>query len=286
MLITHPESKEMKDIKKSSEEARKKLAMKEKIVIKVGTSSLTNCDGTIDPNKIDRLAEVLSALRKNGKQVLLVTSGAIAVGCARIGLDKKPKELEFKQALAAVGQAELINMYERAFEKYGQIVAQVLITKDGIVNPTRKINARNTLNKLLELSIIPIINENDTVATDEIEFGDNDTLSAHVSTLINADLLILLSDIDGLYNADPKLHPEAQIIPLVKGITPEIEQLAGVAGSNFSTGGMVTKLAAAKLCYSHHVDMMITNGSEPAVVFDILEGKNIGTLFIAKEKMN
>jgi len=264
---------------------RLKLKDKKKIVIKVGTSSLTHCDGRISNQKIEKLASVLSHLRRSGKQVVLVTSGAIAVGCARMGLSEKPKDLAFKQALAAIGQADLIRIYEKYFDDHNQVVAQVLLTKDGVVNPIRRNNARNTLNTLLDMNIVPIINENDTVSTDEIEFGDNDTLSAHVASLIQADLLVLFSDIDGLYDAHPKHNPDAKIIPIVKSITHDIEKLASGTGSNFSTGGMVTKISAAKLCAFNQVDMIIANGSDPAIIFDILEGKNFGTLFLAPEKV-
>jgi len=264
---------------------RLKLKDKKKIVIKVGTSSLTHCDGRISNQKIAKLASVISNLRLSGKQVVLVTSGAIAVGCARMGLNEKPKELAFKQALAAIGQADLIRIYEKYFDEHDQIVAQVLLTKDGVVNPIRRNNARNTINTLLDMNIVPIINENDTVSTDEIEFGDNDTLSAHVASLIQADLLILLSDIDGLYDAHPKENPDAKIIPIVQSITHDIEKLASGKGSNFATGGMVTKISAAKLCALNQVDMLITNGVDPSIIFDILEGKNFGTLFLAPEKV-
>jgi glutamate 5-kinase len=265
-------------------EERKKLKEKKKIVIKVGTTSLTHIDGSINHDKLANLSKVISDLCKTGVQVSLVTSGAIAVGCSRIGLTHRPKELAYKQALAAIGQAELIKIYEKCFEEHNQVVAQILLTKDGIINPIRRNNAKNTINTLLGMKIVPIINENDTISTDEIEFGDNDTLSAHVAGLIDADLLVILSDIDGLYDSDPKQNPDAQRIPVVKGITPEIEELACGSGSSFSTGGMVTKISAAKLCAMNDVDMIIANGSDPSVIFNLLEGENIGTLFVAPSK--
>jgi glutamate 5-kinase len=266
-------------------EYRAKLKDKKKIVIKVGTTSLTYADGRINPDKLANLSKVISDLCKTGVQVSLVTSGAIAVGCNRIGLTERPKELAYKQALAAIGQAELIRMYEKCFDEHNQVVAQILLTKDGVVNPIRRNNAKNTLNTLLDMKIVPIINENDTVSTDEIEFGDNDTLSAHVAATINADLLIIFSDIDGLYDSDPKQNAAAQRIPVVEEITPEIEELACGKGSSFSTGGMVTKISAAKLCAANGVDMIIANGADPSIAFDILEGQNIGTLFVASSKL-
>jgi glutamate 5-kinase len=260
---------------------RKKLLDKQKIVIKVGTSTLTLPNGTVDPSRIDRIAEVLSQLRVKGFKVMLVTSGAIAVGASKIGLAERPSDLPEKQALAAIGQAELINMYAKSFDQYNQTVAQVLLTKDGITNPVRRENANNTLNKLIEMNIIPIINENDTVATDEIEIGDNDTLSAYVAIISNSDLLIILSDIDGLYTDDPKKNPAATIISKVSVLTKDIEVLASGASTSFSTGGMVTKIMAAKLCMNNNVNMVITKGDDPAIVFNILEGQDIGTLFVA-----
>jgi glutamate 5-kinase len=260
---------------------RVNLRDKKRIVIKVGTSSLSFANGRINFHLIEKLARVVSLLRKQGLQVILVTSGAIGVGAARIGMTERPRELTRKQALAAIGQAELIKIYQKFFEEYNQLVAQVLLTKDVVEIPERNRNARRTLSRLLEMGLIPIINENDTIATNEIEFGDNDTLSAIVACLVEADLLIILSDIDGLYSADPRTDPSAKIIPSVHEITPELEKLASGAGSSFSTGGMVTKIAAAKICQQAGVDCIIASGSDPAVIFEILEGKKIGTHFFA-----
>ncbi|HAH54606.1 MAG TPA: glutamate 5-kinase [Flavobacterium sp.] len=262
---------------------RLKLKQKQKIVIKIGTSSLTNQEGAIDRVKIGHIARVLSELSKQGRKVMLVTSGAIAVGASKLGYSRKPTELSEKQALAAIGQAELINIYAEAFQEYNCGVAQLLLTKDGITNPVRRENSRNTLNALLNMGIIPIINENDTIATDEIEIGDNDTLSAYVSVVADADLLIILSDIDGLYSGDPRIDPNAKIIHKVYDLTKEIEDSAKGAGSSFSTGGMVTKIAAARLCINNEIDMVIAKGDDPAIVFEVLEGKDMGTLFVAKE---
>lgn len=263
---------------------RQTLKDKKRIVIKIGTSSLSYPNGRMNFHSIEKLTKVLSAVRKKGIQVVLVTSGAIGVGAGRLGLTHKPKELSKKQALAAVGQAELIKIYQKFFSEYNQIVAQVLLTKDIVSVPSRNKLAKSTLIKLLDMGIIPIINENDTVATYEIEFGDNDTLSAIVATLVEADLLIMLSDIDGLFSADPRVDKTAQIIHSVFEITPELEKLASGAGSSFSTGGMVTKISAAKICLKDSIDCIITNGSDPDVIFEILDGKETGTHFVAHKK--
>jgi glutamate 5-kinase len=265
-------------------EDRIKLRTKNKIVVKIGTSLLTHSNGSINFQRIEKLAKVLSELRKTGKEVMLVTSGAIAVGASKIGLSQRPDKLPEKQALAAIGQAELIKIYEKAFAIYNQIVAQVLITKDGVMNPVRRQNAKNTLNTLLQMKIIPVINENDTVSTDEIEFGDNDTLSAHVSAMTESDLLIILSDIDGLYNKDPRKDDNATIITKVTEISSEIEEIAGASNSHFAKGGMATKISAAKLCDKAGIDTVIASGEDPAILFNILDGKEIGTLFVARKE--
>jgi glutamate 5-kinase len=258
------------------------LKNKHRIVVKIGTSSLSYPNGRMNFQSIEKLAYVLSAIRGNGTEVMLVTSGAIGVGAGRLGLTERPAELDKKQALAAVGQAELMKIYQKFFEEYNQTVAQVLLTKDVVTIHSRNQNAKRTLIKLLEMNIIPIINENDTIATNEIEFGDNDTLSAIVASLVGADLLVILSDIYGLYSADPKTEESAEIIHSVLEITPELEQLATGAGSSFSTGGMVTKISAAKICLKDGIDCIITSGSDPAIIFDILQGKEVGTHFVAQ----
>ncbi len=260
---------------------RRHFKNKKRIVVKVGTSTLSYPNGRLNLQRIANLSYVLSALRSRGLDVILVTSGAIGVGAGRLGLLKKPTELAAKQALAAIGQAELIKIYRKFFEEYNQNVAQVLLTKDIVMEEERHRNARNTLLNLLKMGIIPIINENDTISTYEIEFGDNDTLSAVVATLAQADLLILMSDIDGLYSADPKQNPQAEIIRTVSGITPEIEALATGAGTSFGTGGMVTKLTAAKICFKEGIDTILTNGNDPSIIFRILDGEEIGTHFVA-----
>ncbi len=263
---------------------REALKDKRRIVVKIGTSSLSYPNGRMNFHSIEKLAYVLSAIRQRGVQVILVTSGAIGVGAGRLGLTERPKELAKKQALAAVGQAALMKIYQKFFEEYNQTVAQVLLTKDVVTIPGGKQNASRTLHKLLDMDIIPIINENDTIATYEIEFGDNDTLSAIVASLIEADLLVILSDIDGLYSADPRTVDSAEIIHSVLEVTPELEQLASGAGSSFSTGGMVTKITAAKICQKDGIDCLITSGSDPAIIFDILAGKEVGTHFVANTK--
>lgn len=263
---------------------RQVLKNKRRIVVKVGTSSLSYPNGRMNFHSFEKLAFVLSALRRQGIQVILVTSGAIGVGAGRLGLTEKPKELSKKQALAAVGQAELMKIYQKFFEEYNQTVAQVLLTKDVVTLPYRNVNAKRTLIKLLDMGIVPIINENDTISTFEIEFGDNDTLSAIVATLVEADLLVILSDIDGLYSADPRQEAGAELIHSVLEITPELEQLASGAGSSFSTGGMVTKISAARLCLDEGIDCLITSGADPSVIFDILQGREIGTHFVARHE--
>lgn len=266
---------------------RNKLKNKKRIVVKIGTSSLSYKNGRLNFQRIANLSNVLSALRSRDLEIILVSSGAIGVGAGRIGMIDKPDDLATKQALAAIGQAELMKIYQKFFEEYKQIVAQVLLTKDIVTLKEKHHNARNTILNLLKMGIIPIINENDTISTYEIEyggnFGDNDTLSANVATLVDADLLILLSDIDGLYSADPKTESGAKIIPSVYSITPELEKIATGSGTSFGTGGMITKIAAAKICLKANIDTVITNGSDPSIIFDLLEGKEIGTHFVANK---
>ncbi len=263
-------------------EYRNTLKYKKRIVIKIGTSTLSYLNGRLNFQLVEKLAKVLSEIKQRGIQIVLVSSGSIGIGAGRLGLTAKPDKLSKKQALAAIGQAELIKIYQKFFENNNQIVAQVLLTKDIVTIPGRQKNAKNTLKKLLSMGIIPIINENDTIATNEIEFGDNDTLSAHVAELISADLLIMLSDINGLYSADPKTESSARIIHTVHEITPQIEKIATDSGTSFSTGGMSTKIAAVKISSKANINTVITNGSDPAVVFKILDGEKIGTLFLAK----
>lgn len=266
--------------------SREKLKEKKKLVIKIGTSSLTYPNGRLNFHRIERIARVLSSIHKQGREVILVSSGSIAVGAGRMGMEKKPESLAEKQALASIGQAELIKIYQKFFDEHNQHVAQVLLTKDGIVNPIRRSNAKNTLQSLLGMDIIPIINENDTVATHEIEFGDNDTLSADVAVLVEADLLIMLSDIEGLYSSDPRKNKDAKIISLVHTISNDLEEIAKGTGSSFGTGGMSTKIAAARVCGEAKIDTVIINGQIPENIYKVLEGEEIGTFFIANGKTN
>ncbi len=264
----------------------KELATCSKIVVKVGTSTLSYPNGRLNYQRLVRLADTLAKIQLTGRKIILVSSGAIAVGAGRLGLASRPADLAGKQALAAIGQAELIRIYRRFFEAREQQVAQVLLTKDIVIRPDRRENARNTLFELLNMNIIPIINENDTVATDEIEFGDNDTLSAYVAELAEADLLILLSDIDGLFSADPRKHSDAKIIPVVCEITKDLERSAAGAGSGFGTGGMATKIEAVRICRNSGIKVVIANGANPDIISNIIAGRESGTLFYCSRKIN
>lgn len=254
------------------------------IVIKVGTSTLTYENGKVNIRRIEKLSRVICDLQNAGNQVVLVSSGAIGVGVGKLGLKERPRDTETKQAVAAVGQCELMFLYDKLFSEYNRTVAQVLLTRDVIENEHYKQNVINTLHTLIAMDIIPIVNENDTVAIDELvgqKIGDNDTLSAIVAILSDAKQLIILTDIDGLYDSDPHKNPDAKLIPLVEGVTDEIMELGGGAGSNRGTGGMSTKLVAAKLANEHGIDVVIANGGEPEKLYDIADGKNVGTLFKA-----
>lgn len=257
------------------------------IVIKVGTSTLTHKSGNLNIRRFESLCKVISDLQNSGKKIVLVSSGAVGVGMGKLGLSKRPTETEKKQALAAVGQCELMFMYDKVFGEYNRNIAQVLLTKDVVLEPIKKRNAHNTFIELLNMNIIPIVNENDTVAVDELEgehFGDNDTLSAIVATLIGADALIILTDIDALYTANPKVDKNAKRIPVIENITEEVEAMAGGAGSSLGTGGMQTKIKAAKIATSEGIDCLIVSGDDPNNLYDLFDGKDIGTLFMKKEK--
>ncbi len=254
-----------------------------RVVIKVGTSTLTHQNGNINIRRIENLCKVISDLKNSGLEIILVSSGAIAMGVGKLGLNQKPQDIPSKQACAAIGQCELMYVYDKLFQEHNHTVAQILMTGADFENEERYENFHNTLDKLLEFGTLPIINENDTIATAEIKVGDNDTLSAIAATNAHADLLILLSDIDGLYTADPHKVEGATLIPTVEAINEEIMNLAGVAGTTFGTGGMVTKLHAAKLCMNAGIDMIIANGSDPMVLYDIFDGKQVGTRFIGKD---
>ena len=257
---------------------------KKRVVIKIGSSSLNYPEtGNLNFTKLDHLVRELCNLRNRGMDVCLVSSGAISVGRQTLGLTERPKDISTKQACAAVGQARLMMIYQRLFAEYNEVAGQVLMTKNTMVNPVSRENAKNTFEELFRLGVIPIVNENDTVSTYEMQFGDNDTLSAIVASLVGADLLILLSDIDGLYTADPHKAKDATLIPVVKEIDEQLMELAGSAGSALGTGGMITKLHAAQICMDAGMDMIIANGSEPTILYDIFDGKSVGTRFIGKD---
>ena len=250
-----------------------------RIVIKVGTSTLTHGTGKLNIRRVELLCKVMSDLKNAGHELVLVSSGAIAMGVGKMNMTRKPTDIPSKQALAAIGQCELMYIYDKLFSEYHHTVAQVLLTGSDVEDSQRHLNFQNTMFKLLEMGAFPIINENDTVATAEIAVGDNDTLGAIVATNIRADLLILMSDIEGLYTADPRQDPNAKLIPLVEEITLDILALAGGSGSELGTGGMVTKLRAAKMCMDAGCDMIIMNGERPNDLYRIVDGENIGTRF-------
>ena len=250
-----------------------------RIVIKIGTSTLAHPTGHLNIRRVEQLCEIMSDIKNAGHELILVSSGAIGMGVGKLGLREKPKDIPSKQAAAAVGQCELMYTYDKLFSEYHHTVAQLLITGDDTTNDTRRFNFTNTLNRLLELGALPIINENDTVATDEIVIGDNDTLAAIVARSVHAEMLILLSDIDGLYTADPHTHPEAKLLHHVTGIDDHIREIAGISSSTQGTGGMVTKLHAADICLGCGCKMVIANGNNPGNLYDILEGKTVGTTF-------
>lgn len=251
-----------------------------RIVVKVGTSTLTYDTGKINIRRINDLARVLSDLRNCGYEVILVSSGAIGVAMGKLGYTKKPTDTKVKQSLAAVGQCELMALYDKMFSEYHNTVAQILLTRSDVDIPKREQHTKDTFNTLLEMGIIPIVNENDTVSVEEIEIGDNDSLSAIVAKVVDANLLVLFSDIDGLYDSDPRTNPNAQLISRVENIE-NVESTAGGAGSNVGTGGMVTKLEAAKIANGAGISMIITNGNNIDALYDLIEGKKVGTLFKA-----
>lgn len=250
-----------------------------RIVVKIGTSTLTHATGHLNIRRVEELCKTLSDIKNAGHEIIMVSSGAVGMGVGKLGLQQRPRDIPTKQAAAAVGQCELMYVYDKLFSEYHHTVAQLLITGDDTQNETRHQNFTTTLNRLLELGALPIINENDTVATEELGIGDNDTLAAIVASSVSADLLILLSDIDGLYTADPHTHPEAVLLHKVTKIDDHIRELAGVSNGTQGTGGMITKLRAAEICLSRGCDMVIANGNEPANLYAILEGDEIGTRF-------
>ena len=258
-----------------------------RIVIKVGTSTLAHPGGRLNIRRVELICKVLSDLKNAGHQLVLVSSGAIGMGVGKLGLKGRPADMPGKQAAAAVGQCELMYTYDKLFSEYSHTVAQLLLTADDIRDPRRSGHVHDTLQRLLDYEALPIINENDAVATDEIgietTIGENDTLSAIVATLVDADLLVLLSDIDGLYTADPHKDPNATLIPVVDSITEDVLALAGGAGSSLGSGGMATKVKAARICGDAGIDMIITNGQNPELLYDIADGKPVGTRFLGKK---
>lgn len=260
----------------------KNLQDVKRIVVKVGSSTLTHPDGGLNFRKIDRLAMVLADIKNSGKEVILVSSGAVAAGVSKLKMSSRPSEMKEKQAAASVGQCELMFIYDKYFSQYGQVVSQLLITKTVLTSETLRTNAVNTLETLLKYGVIPIVNENDSVAVDEIAYGDNDTLSAVTAKIIHADVLILLSDIDGLFDDDPTKNPQANLIPVVEELNDDIYKLAKGAASKTGTGGMITKLHAADIATQSGIDMVIANGANPDILYHILEGSNMCTRFIAK----
>ena len=259
-----------------------------RIVVKVGTSTLAHTGGRLNIRRVELLCKVLSDMKNAGCQVVLVSSGAIGMGVGKLGLNGRPQDMPGKQAAAAVGQCELMYTYDKLFGEYNHTVAQILLTADDIRDENRSRHVHDTLEKLLSWSVLPIVNENDAVAIDEIgvhtTIGENDSLSAVVAQLVSADLLVLLSDIDGLYTADPRKDPNATLIPVVEEITPEILALAGGTGTSLGSGGMATKLKAAQLAGAAGIDMVIANGEQPEQLYALLEGKNIGTRFLGGRK--
>ncbi len=264
------------------EQIKKELRAAQRIVVKVGTSTLTYATGKMNLKRMDRLAMVLSDLHNQGKEIVLVSSGAIGIAMGKLGLSERPSDIRKKQAIAAVGQCELMYLYDKLFSQYNNTVAQILLTKDDIAIPRRKRHTQNTVNALLEMGIIPVVNENDTISVDEIEIGDNDNLSAIVANLLDADLLVLFSDIDGLFDSDPRKNSEAKLIDIVYDIN-KVKDLAGGAGTNRGTGGMVTKIEAAELATGAGINMIITNGENIDALYDILDGNLVGTLFVTPD---
>lgn len=272
----------------TKENIREGLKHKQTIVVKVGTSSLTHPQtGRLNLDKLEKLVRQLSDLKNMGKNVILVSSGAIGVGRIALGIENKPDNIAIKQACAAVGQARLMMVYQKLFAEYNQTAAQVLMTKNTMTNETNRINAQNTFEQLLHMNVIPVVNENDTVSTYEIQFGDNDTLSAIVSSLVKADLLILLSDINGLYTDDPNTNPKAEFIELVEKIDDRLTDMGKASSaSDFGTGGMATKLRAAKIATASGTDMVIANGEDVSIISRIINGENVGTLFLEHKNEN
>ncbi len=265
---------------------RKKLQNSKRIVIKIGTSSLMTTNGKVNYQQFDRLAYVLSTLNKAGKEIVLVSSGAMGVGMDKLNISKRPVSIPGQQAISAIGQCEMMNLYSRFFSHYNQTVGQILLTRDIIEFPESLKNVTNTFDALLEMAIIPVVNENDTVAVEELDhqtkFGDNDQLSAIVANIVGADMLIMLSDIDGFYDKNPTTNPDATLYHTISDVTEDVMAKAGGEGSAFGTGGMITKLKAARYLLQHNREMVLAKAEDLTIIFDILEGYEIGTYFTAK----
>ncbi|MCI7234041.1 MAG: glutamate 5-kinase [Oscillospiraceae bacterium] len=260
------------------------ISTKKRIVIKVGTSTLTHQTGRLNIRRMERLVKTLADIQNSGREIILVSSGAIGLGMSKMGLRERPKDTPMKQACAAVGQCELMYMYDKLFGEYNLNVAQILLTRYILETP-RKNNVENTFYKLIEHNIIPVVNENDTVAIDELELavGENDSLAAHVGMFCHADLLIIMSDIDGFFDGDPRSNPDAKLIPVVDKIDDRIRALAGDAVSGLGSGGMITKINAAEIAMDAGFDMAIINGRNPDILYDLFDGKQVGTVFLANK---
>lgn len=265
------------------EQYRLAISKAKRIVVKIGTSSLTYPTGKLNLSRLEGLVREVADIQNEGREMILVSSGAVGAGLGRLGFKRRPSKIPEKQAAAAVGQGILMHIYEKLFSEYGQVVAQVLLTRFDLLERRCYLNARNALMTLLNLGVVPIVNENDTIIVEGLHFGDNDTLSALVAGLVEADLLLILSDIDGLYTADPREHPEAVLLPVVEEITEEVAQLAGGVGSELASGGMATKLQAARIATSSGLPMVIANSQEERIIRRVLAGESIGTLFLSKE---
>lgn len=261
---------------------RKQLKNKKRIIIKIGTALLTTEGGKMNLLRLEKLARILAAISREGKEIILVSSGAVGAGMGKMNLEKKPENVIEKQALASIGQSALLRMYDTFFNEYDLNIGQVLLTRDGIENSQRRNNARNTINHLLKMGVIPIINENDTVSTAEIEFGDNDMLSALVADLIMADLLIILTNTDGVYTADPRLHKDAKQVHTVLDAVVDLKDVLVEGKSELGSGGMQSKIEAAEHCRENNIDVVIAEGANPEVINHILEGKMQGTLFVSE----
>ena len=275
-------------IENIEEQIREEILTKKRVVVKIGSSSLQHpMTGALDLNKMEVLVRELCNIRNSGKEVILVTSGAISVGKRAVNIENPNEHIELKQACAAIGQSRLMMVYQKIFAEYNQVAAQVLLTKDIVTNPVSRKNAHNTLMTLLELGVIPVVNENDTISTFEIKFGDNDTLSAIVASLIGADLLILLSDIDGLFSDNPRTNPDAEFISIVEKIDDKIINMGKAeTGSSIGTGGMNTKIHAAQIVTKSGADMIIANSDDIHILHRIMDGRDFGTLFVADKDDN